>query len=449
MRTRLLLVVTVSIGVTLVPLACGGKGHNSGSPTDAATGDDADAGDDASDDADAEAAPIDAGPDVDHGKPSSQYPAPHPPLPTLETNGGVTLSTPKVWLIFFNYQNNPYPYEAQIQSFAQGVAASKTYWSSMGAEYGVGPFTYAGSTEITDEAPPASIDSQQIDQWMQQKVGAGTFGGAPDPNTIYTIVYPSSTTITLQNGQSCQSFGGYHADTTAGGVGFPYAVLPTCSNFDGLTGVDAVTGPMSHEWIEASTDPFPMTAPAYNGVDQLHLAWELFGGAEDGDLCIPEPNAFVRSSDVVAPDGGPGFVVQRCWSNALAKASHDPCAPNLAESYFNSAPVLNDNVSVNFGGGSVLTKGVKIPVGQSKTIEVDLFSDGPAGPWSVQAQDALAMQLGTTMTFSWDKKTGQNGEKLYLTITVKRKSQFGAGVFLIVSSLGLRSTSWPGIVGEQ
>src|SRR5262249_51553538 len=100
---------------------------------------------------------------------------------------------------------------------------------------------------------------------------------------------------TLQNGQSCQTFGGYHADTTAAGIGFPYAVLPTCSNFDGLTGVDAVTGPMSHEWIEASTDPFPMTAPAYTGVDQAHVVWELFGGPEDGDLCIPEPDAFFRS----------------------------------------------------------------------------------------------------------------------------------------------------------
>ena len=455
MRVAVLLAAAPVLVLSIAFTACGGSTKKNGTApqNDAASDDGGDAGDDATDDASPiEAGPVDAGPDVDHGHVSNQYPAPHPPLPILETNGGPTLGGPKVWLIFYDYQNNPYPYEAQIQAFAQALAGSTTYWPAMTSEYGVGQITYAGFTDITDEAPPSTISDQGVQQWMQQKIGANTFGGPPDPSTIYTIVYPASTTITLQNGQSCQAFGGYHSNTSVGGSDVPYAVLPTCNNFDGLTGADAVTGPMSHEWSEAATDPYPMSNPAYSGVDAAHVVWQLFGGGENGDLCISsEPNPFFRPADLTTDAGG-SFAAQRTWSNILAKASHDPCAPDLPnEVYFNSAPVLADNIMLNFGGG-IQTKGVRIPVGQQKTIEVDLFSDGPTGvPWQLQAQDALATQMGTTptMKFSWDKPNGQNGEKRYLTITVTRATQFGAGVAVILSEIGLRYATWPILVGEQ
>jgi hypothetical protein len=435
---------------------CGGSVKNNGNPAPDAGSTDDGGGDAADDVGMMEAAPVDAPPDVDHGMVSNQYPAPHPPLPQIQDNGGPTLASPRVWLIFYNYQNNPYPFEAQVKQYAQELAASQTYWPAATMEYGVGPLLYGGFTEITDEAPPTTITSQQVDTWIQQRVASNTLGGAPDPHTIYTIVYPSSTTITMMSGfgggQSCTSFGGYHDDTMVSGMDIPYAVIPTCNNFDGLSGVNAVTGPISHEWIEASTDPYPQNNPAYTGVDPDHFIWELTGGGgEDGDLCVSEPDAFFQPAELAA-DGGALFSSQRTWSNILAKASHDPCAPNFPnQAYFNSAPVLNENVTLSFGGG-INTKGVTIPVGMSKTIEVDLFSDAAtSGPWHVMAQDAFAQAMMTapTLSFSWDKTSGQNGEKLYLTVTVKKKSQYGASAFLIVSQLGLRYTLWPGLVIEQ
>ena len=454
MRLTLRLLATAATLVGLCGfVACGGGKTKNNAQPDAGS-DDAST-DDAGDDSGGDAAPVDAGPDVDHGKPSNQYPAPHPPLPQVVDNGGPTLGTPRVWLIFFNYQNNPHPYEAQIKQFTQELAASTGYWSATTSEYLVGQIEYAGFTEITDEAPPASITSAGIDAWVQAKVGAGMFGGAPDPHTIYTVVYPASTTITMMSGfgssQSCTSFGGYHTDTSVNGTDVPYAVIPTCASFGGLSGVDAVTGPISHEWIEAATDPYPQSNPAYATIDADHIVWELVGGGgEVGDMCISEPDAFFAPQEFAA-DGGTLYSAQRTWSNLLAKASHDPCAPNYAgHPYFQSAPVLNENVTLKFGG-NIATKGVTIPVGMSKTIEVDLFSDGPAGPWTVSAQDAFAtaMMQTPTLAFSWDKKTGQNGEKLYLTVTVKSKTAFGASAFVIVSQLGLRYTLWPGLVIEQ
>src|SRR5262249_43709259 len=105
--------------------------------------------------------------------------------------------------------------------------------------------------------------------------------------------------------------------------------------------------------------------------------------------------------------------------------------------------------------GSITTKGVTIPVGQSKTVEVDLFSDGDTGgPWQVTADDLLFKYYGNyglpqTLSFAWDRTQGVNGEKLHLTVTVTAASIIGGGhAFMITSSKGGRQTVWPGLVVE-
>ncbi|HWW54446.1 MAG TPA: hypothetical protein VNY84_11790 [Acidimicrobiales bacterium] len=435
--------------------ACGSTTQSTPPDNDAATG-----GDDAQVDSGApDAPPVDAGPDVDNGMPSTNYPAPHPPLPQLVNQaGGKTLATPKVYLIFYP----GYPHEMPLQTLAQQIGANP-YWAAATAEYGVGAMQYAGMIELTGETPPISISDQQIDMYMNGKIASGAFG-TPDTSVVYTIYYPKTTTITLGSGgfgggTSCQSFGGYHTDTavtvgTAAPKNYAYAVLPTCASFAGMGELDGLTGATSHEWIEASTDPFPSTNggadSAYSGVDSDHFIWAVLGGQEDGDLCVQETNAFFKPS-------GLDFTVQRCWSNQLAKASHDPCAPDLTGvPFFDSAPVLNENVSFTsqFIGGTVNTKGVKIPVGQTKTVEVDLFSDAAtSGPWSVEVLDVIARytMAAPTLAFKWDRTSGLNGEKLHLDITVKAtQTAFGgAHPFIIVSRLGGVTNTWPGLVVEQ
>jgi hypothetical protein len=254
---------------------------------------------------------------------------------------------------------------------------------------------------------------------------------------------------------------------------FAYAVIPTCSSsIDGLTSV------VSHEWVEASTDPLVTgngtfmvnggPQSAFFTTDQDHVIWALLGGGEAGDLCEPEGSPiYVKPTDV-------GYAVQRTWSNALAMASHDPsavpppwstaparaphdpCAPAIAGSFFDSAPVLPETVTFSSSiTGTVTTQGITIPVGQSKTIEVDLFSDGATnGPWMVTADDVLAKLYGSyglqpTLAFQWDRTQGVNGEKLHLTIQVTAASPIGGGhAFMITSSLGSRQAVWPGLVVE-
>ena len=212
--------------------------------------------------------------------------------------------------------------------------------------------------------------------------------------------------------------------TPAGGAAqsFPYAVLPTCAAMGGTSELDELTDALSHEWIESSTDPYPVTNngadSAYAQVDDDHFAWLVLGGGlEAGDLCVGEYDAFFEPKEL-------GVTVQRTWSNLLAKEGHDPCAPDLpGVAYFNSAPVLSDTVSFTSGfTGPITTKGAQIPVGQSKSIEVDLFSDAPtSGPWTVSVVDFISEFTGMppTLDFTWDATQGKNGDKLHLTVTVK------------------------------
>jgi len=411
-------------------------------------------------------AQVDTGTEADNGAPSTVYPVPHPPLPVL-TNmaGGAVLVAPRTQLVFYPGDPN----EMALQSFAQKLAAS-SYWGAVTKEYGVGALSYAGTMELTGEAPPPSITSAEVQTWVSKELQSGKLG-TPDPQAIYTIVFPPATTITEPNPlssilppiRSCTEFGGYH-DSVAispadGGPpsNFAYAVIATCS-----TSVDDLTAVVSHEWVEAATDPriaatgvFTLSggpASAYYSVDQDHLIWEVLShGGEAGDLCQPEePAAYITPTDV-------GFRVQRTWSNALAAGSHDPCAPSLAgQPFFDSAPVLGETVTfTSFVTGNITSHGVTIPVGKNKTIDVELFSDAPtSGPWTVTADDLLSKYYGKygfapSLSFQWDRTQGVNGETLHLTITVTAASTLGgAHGFVITSTLGDRSYRWPGLIVE-
>jgi hypothetical protein len=459
----------IVLAIVAAPLACGTSSgddnHADGGGADGSTTPDA-GGDTAtaSDGPGGSEGAADAGPDVDNGAPSTNYPAPHPAMPQLVNKaGGPVLKTPKTYLVFYP----GYPYETQLDDFATKLAAS-TYWATTTKEYGVGAVTYAGKMELTGQTAPQNISSTDIQTWVEGQIKAGTFG-TPDPQAIYTIFYPQGTTITqpnpvstlLPSPQSCVAFGGYHDNAVVtpadGGApqDFAYAVIPTCS-----TSVGALTSVVSHEWVEAATDPYLTSGgtftlnggpnAAFYSVDQDHLVWDLLGGGEAGDQCEPEGQAiYVTPQDI-------GYPVQRTWSNLLAQGSHDPCTPAISGAFFDAAPVLTESVTLNSAiTGSITTKGVTIPVGQSKTIEVDLFSDGDTGgPWQVTADDLLYKYYGSygfpkTLSFAWDRTQGQNGEKLHLTVTVTAASLIGGGhAFMITSTKGQRQAVWPGLVIE-
>ena len=384
--------------------------------------------------------------DADHGQVSTTYPAFKIDPPVVDYFGGATLATPKVVPVYFG--NDSTAFTDQITTFLGKLASTTaTYWLPAVKDYTIGALTIATPIQLSESPGASPLSDAAIQTWLAGKLnGSDPAWPAPDANTIYALFYPSGTTITLGQGggTSCSSFGGYHSNIQVGQKDVAYAVLPRCSKFAGMSGIDAVTGPTSHELLEAATDPYPQdqTNTAWAQVDANHIIWEfVLGGGEVGDMCAQNPDSFFKPTDI-------GFTVQRSWSNNSALAGHNPCQPSAGLPYFNSMPVLNEKISV--AGGQLTTKGVTIPVGQSKTIEVDLFSDANTGaPWNVTAIDAATLQQQPAeLSFSWDRTSGQNGQKLYLTVKVLKASQYGAESFIIQSQLGTQTSLWIGLVGN-
>ena len=392
-----------------------------------------------------------SGPDI--GQPSDVYPAPHGPPPTVVSFGGQVLSTPTFVSVFFS--NDDVDTKTKLKDFESKVGATQ-YWKANTAEYGVGPGTAAAPIELPETAPDA-IDDPAIQTWLAGKLNSDDPAFGPVPaGAIYTLHYPMTTVISDGSGgpgggaKSCQAFGGYHSsitlDAAHGSKNVAYAVIPHCPSFGDLSGLDAVTGPISHELIEAATDPYPMVAPAFAQMDDNHIYWIRFiGGGETGDMCAQFPNVFTTFPEM------PEYVVQRSWSNKAAKAGHDPCVPAPEGSvYFNAAPVMKDNIKASVFGQMVNVKGIKIPVGETKVVDLQLFSDADTGgPWSVEVKDLAELIGGNPhLDISLDADAGQNGQTLHATITVNSAGKSNTETFIVISKLNGQTNIWLGIIGN-
>lgn len=385
------------------------------------------------------------GPDI--GEPSEVYPAKHPTSPKVITFGGPVLAAPRVHPVFF--AGDKANIVAATTDFYNKIG-STAYWTATTAEYGVGPLTSAPPIQLTEAAPGVTTDDA-LQAWLAAKLNANDPAfPTPDANTIIAINYPTGVSIDLQGSKSCKEFLGYHSNLTLdaahGNKEVAYLVIPRCSpQVTGMSEIDAITDTGSHELIEGSTDPYPQTHPAYGQVDTNHIYWLLaLGGGETSDLCAQSSTAAYLDPEV-------GYVVQRSWSNKAAAASKDPCVPAASsEPYFNSVPVLSDTITLGGGGQSIKVKGVHIPIGSTKTVEIDLFSEAKtSGPWEVAAFDYNEFTGGQpALEFNFDATSGQNGQKLHLDITALKVGQYNSEIFFIISKLGDQQTAWIGIVGN-
>ena len=351
--------------------------------------------------------------------------AAHPAPPQMTKNAGNVLAAPKIVPIFFSSTD---PMKAQLEQFTSQLAGS-AYWHAIASEYGVGNLM-VGASIVTADTPPATDSA--LDTWL-----AGHFNGqngwptAPDAQTIYTVFLPTDQYTATGLGAACVAFGAYHYETAQTATNAPilYALMPRCNKGTSVE-LEDLTVAASHEWIEAATDPHVVTGDAFHSVDDAHYVWEYVPGSEVGDMC-----EYVDTA--IQPLVG-SFYVQRAWSNAAATAGHDPCVPSTGP-YLGVAPVLTDVQSITtYEGGTMSTRGLKLAVGASTTIEVDLFSDQQVEPWTVGANDAAVIAGNAAeLSFSWDKKTGGNGDKLHLTITrLKAGSATTGGSELVVGALG-------------
>jgi hypothetical protein len=362
-------------------------------------------------------------------------------MPQVVDLMGPVLRNPRLQPIVFAGD----PIQTDIAAFTAALGQTG-YWFAVGEEYGVGAATGL-PVAVAEEPPPTAIDDAQVRDWLASKI-TDRLVPAPDGETIYAIYYPAGTTITSGAGTSCVSFSGYHGEgTSAQNERYVYAVLARCHNA-WQSDLANLTNASSHEFIEASTNPYFSTAPAYATIDAAHYVWAVAtgGSTEVGDMCTTMPG----SEDYQPPDLP--YAVQRIWSNAAAAASHDPCVPAAPGTYFNAAPVLPDTITIDFGAkGKVTTEGVRIPVGQPRTIDVALYSDEPtSGPWAVEAFDVAALAgKPAALDMKLDRTAGSNGDVLHLTITPLATNPYGIEAFYIGNRLSARTTLWVGLVSNE
>lgn len=440
MKSLRLLVASLPLLVA-VALAAPGCSDGLPLPNNAAAGTD---GGTPSDDGGAVLMPVDAG---DNGAPSDVYPAPFPAPPqAIRYNGGRVLAAPRFVPVFFS--GDDMATATKLIDFTGKIGAS-AFWKQTTAEYGVGPGTAAPAVMLAEVAS-GTIDDSKIKSWLTAKLNSDDPAfPAVGTDDIYILNYPSGVTITLtDNGavsRSCRDFGAYHGNVRLDNnhklQRVAYAVIPRCRAFGGGSVTDQLTVSTSHELTEAATDPYPSNGPAYAQVDDEHINWMmLLGGGEVSDLCQNLPDANVRPDDL-AP-----YAVQRGWSNAAAMGGHDPCVPAPAAPYFAAAPELPDYVEYTVGSSIVGVLGVQIPVGQKRTITLDLFSDGPTKPFLVNARNT---GRGTYLSFSLDRNLGVNGEKVHLTISSNSEAPNFNANFVVTATLNNVVHSWYAVVGQQ
>ncbi len=351
------------------------------------------------------------------------YPAFTPDVGQLVDHGGPQLTSAKLVTVTWTVDPN----EATFEDFDDKLGGS-SYWQETLKEYGIGPATSGASGHVRiSAAPMATIDVLDLETWLGTQVQAASGWPAYDAQTLYVVWVPTATKLTAGGADACVgSQGTYHSEVAVGANSVPYVFVDEACN-GSRSVVDVATETGAHAIAEAVTDPHLYTAPAVLGFDSAHIAWLAWAGdgAEVADVCVRFADAYFEG-----PSGLP-YSVQRLWSNAAARAGHDPCGPATSDPYYNVTPARLEALStVVLGTSTKPLKGLgyDVPVGTTKTIEVGYFSDAPLpAPIELTAVEGDGIAAATTnvLTLSVAKGSGRNGDED--TVTVKMNPGNAAG----------------------
>ena len=377
-------------------------------------------------------------------KPVQSKPLPPDAFPRAMLQGGPVVKKPKVQVITFKGDT----LAPQIEDFSKKMDTS-TYWAAMAAEYGIGNLTSKTPIRLNESAP-ANLSLEDINTFLQKKLdGTDPKFGTPDSDTVYALYYPSGTVINdAQLGKSCQYYLGFHFETAVGSTKIGYAVMPRCHGSPGQTDVDVLTETASHEYFEWASDPFPESDTAWSGVDDDHYMFEKLFLGELGDLCVLPGVPTIKPGDL-------GYIVQRQWSNKASQAGHAPCVPSdPKQPYFQAIPTLTDEVSFRDPqtNRTRQSKGLIVPVGQSKTMDVLIYSDLPMStPITVSALDVAQNFKGTDPEFecTLDKTTVLPGDTVKVTVKALTAATQGQGVVLVAKTSKANVNVWPVLVSNR
>ena len=285
-------------------------------------------------------------------------PAPHPPEPTLSSEGGPVIRS--IALVTISFPN--YEHETEMTKYADDLVQS-TWLAQVGRDYGVGRGTHVHVT--VSDAPPQVITSTSAVDLVEAKIDAGEVPPPSPSGVLYAVLYPSAAALSPDVGTPCamtddEFVTSYH-DQATGNVAFPYAVVPSCAS-EALTTIELA---LSHELIEAAADPDVETDPAFG------FPW---GSGEVADMC----------NEATTVDG---LTVTRVWSNTAAATGGDPCIPSAGEAYFNVTVAGGDpTVAAGSTRTFAVTGWSTQPVTWSETLRVTPYGAKAAGAGALTAE---------------------------------------------------------------
>lgn len=358
---------------------------------------------------------------------SNVFPAAHAPIPPVTYLGGHVMANPKIVTVTFDGDSQ----RTALEAFGDAITTTP-WWKAVSSEYCdssgacIGPGSGGVYGHIHEEAhtyySDSAFDVSTLHGYLDARIKSGLLP-PPQGDTVYVVYLPKTTTVDLDGATSCQDFAGYHsimATTPPGAtdpVAVPYVVVPRCSDK-----LDELTMTASHELVESVTDATP-----YSAFASRDDAWDTIGGgSEVADRCTD-----YSGKGLDAYREGP-WLVQRSWSNAAAKASHDPCVPAPAphtQPYFNVAP----------DGPDVITLGR----GETKVIPLTAFSDHPMAPFTVEATEVSALYGDTNvLDLKLSDSTMVNGQRGSLTITFRSEAAQYFTAFQLTSTQGGVTHAW-------
>jgi hypothetical protein len=358
-------------------------------------------------------------------------------VPVVVDNGGVKLKTPKI--VTITYPGDPNA--ATIEAFTDKLVTS-AYWGETLSEYGIAKGTVAHVH--AQDAAPATYATDTLEQYVQAQVAATATNGwaAYEPNTLYVIVLPASTTLSPA--------GCYHSETAVGSnAHVPYVVIDPHDNANRPAG-DALTENSVHEIIEGITNPHVLSDTALVNFDTPHLAWNvMFADAEIGDICETTADAtFKGPADLPYP-------LQRMWSNAAAHGDHNPCVPAPPEPFYSTTPIALETISVFVDTAMTASSGLgyRVPLGTTKTIKLGYYADSTmTAGWTITAAEGSYFSPASNqrLNLKLNKGTGKSGDTDTLDITANSMAP-GAGNAVLVTitsqAPGLPPHSTPILVG--
>jgi hypothetical protein len=164
--------------------------------------------------------------------------------PRFVDKHGRVLPSPQLYLIYWGaaWQAAPTPTAAQVTGAVRTLLAS-AYLTGLTQYRGSGHGVLRGSTLVASSDPPAGFTDDQVAEFVDDQITAGTVPGPDaDNQTVYGVLMPTGVTP--------ESPGrAVHTYYKRSGQRIHYAWFANAGDLAGITGI------VSHELVETATNP--------------------------------------------------------------------------------------------------------------------------------------------------------------------------------------------------